>query len=71
MKEEGKIIEVRLAKTISVEHREEVHAKILMEKCDIFFGIEHRIEERRNEGAGQQRGKGRMEMCSGCSENHR
>ena len=40
-------------------------------KCDVFFGIEHRLKEEEMGGAVQQRGQRRMEVCSGCSKNHR
>ena len=40
-------------------------------KCDIFFGIEHRLRKEEMGGAVQQRGQGWMEISSGCNENHR
>ena len=37
-------------------------------KCDIFFGIEHRLrKEEMEEQFNQQRGQGRMEVCSGAA----
>ena len=40
-------------------------------KCGIFFGIQHRLRKGGHRGAVRQRGKGRMEICSGRSKKHR
>ena len=34
-----------LAQWIGLEYREKVHEKIQKGKCDIFFGIEHRLRK--------------------------
>ena len=39
-------------------------------KCDIFFGIEHRLTKEETEVLFNKEGQGRMEICSGCGENH-
>ena len=41
-------------------------------KCDVFFGIEHRLRKQEVGGrAVKQRGQGRMEICGECGKNHR
>ena len=39
-------------------------------KCDVFFGIEHRLRKQEVEGAVKQRGQGRMDICGECGKNH-
>ena len=51
-----------------MEHREKVHEKI-QRKVRYLFGVRAQTEEG-NGGAVQQRGTGRMEVCSGRSEDH-
>ena len=56
-------------KWISVEQRTDVDEKI-QRKVRYLLWNRAQIEERGNVGTVQQRGQGRMEVCSECSENY-
>ena len=70
MKKEARVFEVYLAQWIGLEHREEVHEKI-HRRVRYLPLKKAQMEKEGNGGAVQQRGQGGMDICSGCSENHR
>ena len=63
MKKEARVIEVHFAQWICLEYREK-YMRRYNGKCDILYGIEHRLREGGNGGTVQQRSQGRTETCN-------